>query len=149
MQFAVSQRAVITLDALFLCWQFFVFCHGFLQLSQLLVSGYLKSSISTIERRYGLSSQTSGLLASFNEVKTSLLLVVYLVNALPMLLLFPWETSRSVCPDAGWKHVADRLHKLLWEPSAQTPFHRLRCHPCLLGRVPHVSPPLHYWTLRV
>uniref|UniRef100_A0A674BPA7 Solute carrier organic anion transporter family member n=1 Tax=Salmo trutta TaxID=8032 RepID=A0A674BPA7_SALTR len=46
-----------------------------LQLAQLLVSGYLKSSISTIERRYGFSSQKSGILASFNEVGNTVLIV--------------------------------------------------------------------------
>ncbi|XP_056140449.1 solute carrier organic anion transporter family member 2B1 [Lampris incognitus] len=64
-----------------LCWspfksiKFFVFCHGLLQLAQLLVSGYLKSSISTIERRYGFSSQKSGLLAAFNEVGNTVLIM--------------------------------------------------------------------------
>ncbi|XP_036381358.1 solute carrier organic anion transporter family member 2B1-like [Megalops cyprinoides] len=55
--------------------KFFVFCHSLLQLAQLLVSGYLKSSISTIERRYGFSSQKSGLFASFNEVGNTALIV--------------------------------------------------------------------------
>ncbi|XP_068436523.1 solute carrier organic anion transporter family member 2B1 [Clinocottus analis] len=59
----------------FLSVKFFVLCHSFLQLSQLLVSGYMKSSISTIERRYGLSSQKSGLLAAFNEVGNTVLIV--------------------------------------------------------------------------
>ncbi|KAM6907632.1 solute carrier organic anion transporter family member 2B1 [Xenentodon cancila] len=56
--------------------KFFVFCHSLLQLAQLLVSGYMKSSISTIERRYGLSSQKSGLLAAFNEVGNTVLIVL-------------------------------------------------------------------------
>ncbi|XP_041657732.1 solute carrier organic anion transporter family member 2B1 isoform X2 [Cheilinus undulatus] len=55
--------------------KFFVLCHSLLSLSQLLVSGYMKSSISTIERRYGLSSQKSGLLAAFNEPGNTVLIV--------------------------------------------------------------------------
>ncbi|XP_005357572.1 solute carrier organic anion transporter family member 2B1 isoform X1 [Microtus ochrogaster] len=57
--------------------KFFVLCHSILQLAQLMISGYLKSSISTVEKRFGLSSQTSGLLAAFNEVgSVSLILFV-------------------------------------------------------------------------
>ncbi|XP_040908041.1 solute carrier organic anion transporter family member 2B1 [Toxotes jaculatrix] len=62
-------------QSLFNSIKFFVFCHSLLQLAQLLVSGYMKSSISTIERRYGLSSQKSGLLAAFNEVGNTVLII--------------------------------------------------------------------------
>uniref|UniRef100_A0A8C3U077 Solute carrier organic anion transporter family member n=1 Tax=Catharus ustulatus TaxID=91951 RepID=A0A8C3U077_CATUS len=90
------------------------------------VSGYLKSSISTIERRYGLSSQTSGLLASFNEVGNTLLIVFvsYLgsrvhrprligcgallvslagfLMALPHFVTGPYEFDRSVATASCW-----------------------------------------------
>ncbi|CAI5773608.1 solute carrier organic anion transporter family member 2B1 isoform X1 [Podarcis lilfordi] len=100
--------------------KFFVFCQGFLQFSQLMTSSLVKSSISTIEKRFGLSSQMAGTVVSFNEVGNTLLIIFVsymgcrvhrprfigygavlvsmagLVMSLPHFISGPYEYDRSV-----------------------------------------------------